>query len=178
MNLEKKYHQVKSAASSPSSEEEQSTGWRVEDCRKQDFVKQLKLMIVMVVLQIYHQNLGKLSGSQKTDLTEPVVFSQHPEFCEPDKDPEAEEGLEEVVGNHDLLDVVGLPVLHEGGPCYPDYVPVAAAEGQHRPGGGHEQPGINPEQWECQQGPLHDWNKRWKQSLAKRNKGILQENIN
>ena len=65
------------------------------------------------------------------------------------EDPKAEEGLEEVVGDHDLLYVVGFPVLHEGRPCYPDYVPVAAAEGQDRPGGRHEQPGIYPAKWVC-----------------------------
>ena len=78
-------------------------------------------------------------------LAEPVVAAGQPEVAGFLENPQAEKGLEEVVGDHELLDVVGRSVLHEGRACVADDVVVDGAEGQHRPRGGHEQPVVHPE---------------------------------
>ena len=49
-------------------------------------------------------------------LTVPAVVSRHEEGPALCKHPEAEESLAEVINNHDPLDVVGIPVLHEPRP--------------------------------------------------------------
>ena len=57
--------------------------------------------------------------------------------------PEAEGGLEDVVGPHDVLDVVGPPALHEPGPGHLDDVHVEAAQEDGRPSGAHQQPVVD-----------------------------------
>ena len=51
--------------------------------------------------------------------------------------------LEEVVGYHDVLDVVWLSVFHKPRACEPYHIVVEGAQTQHWPGGGHEQPVVH-----------------------------------
>ena len=51
--------------------------------------------------------------------------------------------LEEVVGYHDVLDVVWLSVFHKPRPCEPYHIVVEGTQTQHWPGGGHEQPVVH-----------------------------------
>ena len=78
-------------------------------------------------------------------MTQPVVLSGEPEPAGFLENPDAEQGLEQVVDHDQVLYVEGLPVLHEPGPGHPDDVVVEQAEGQGGPGGGHQQPVVNPE---------------------------------
>ena len=74
----------------------------------------------------------------------PPVVSGHvklPALAEP---PEAEQGLEEVVGNHEGLDVIWLMMLHEGRAGEPDDEDVEQEESKHRQRRGHEEPIIHP----------------------------------
>ena len=77
-------------------------------------------------------------------LAHPAVLAAQPEAGQPGEDPGAEESLQEVVEEHQLLDVVRGPALHEGGAGEPDQVVVEHAEAQGRPGRGHQQPGVDP----------------------------------
>ena len=45
-------------------------------------------------------------------MTQPVVSPSHPEAGSSQPDPEAETGLEEVVDDHNVLDVEWFSVLH------------------------------------------------------------------
>ena len=58
--------------------------------------------------------------------------------------PQAEEGLEGVVGDDKLLELIRLPVPHEPGPRHLDDVDVGGADHEGRPDGGHEGQGVGP----------------------------------
>ena len=55
-----------------------------------------------------------------------------------------EKGLEEIVGDHQLLDIVGWSVFHESWASVADDVVVNSTETKHRPRGRHEKPVIHP----------------------------------
>jgi len=76
-------------------------------------------------------------------LALPVVHARQPQTAAPGKHPSAEDGLEEVVDEHDVLDLIGGSVLHEVGAPDPDNVVVEDAAGQNWPRGGHEQPVVH-----------------------------------
>ena len=59
--------------------------------------------------------------------------------------PQAKERLKEIVGEHQFLDVKGWLALHVGGAGEPDHVVVEQTQTQGWPGGGHQEPVINPE---------------------------------
>ena len=46
-------------------------------------------------------------------LTDPVVLSSHVEAPALQEHPETEDGLEEIVGQHETPDLIRLPILHE-----------------------------------------------------------------
>ena len=54
--------------------------------------------------------------------------------------PTIEENLEEVVGEHGVLEVEWLPALHDEGPQHPDHQEVGQADEQGGGGAGHQQP--------------------------------------
>ena len=87
-------------------------------------------------------------------LAEPVVAAGQPEVAGFLENPQAEKGLEQIVGNHQLLDIVGWSVLHESWPSVSDDVVVDSTEAKHRPRGRHEEPVIHPGKENC------DWNKK------------------
>ena len=58
--------------------------------------------------------------------------------------PAIEEDLEQVVGEHGVLEAVGLPVPHERGPEHPDHQEVGQADDEGGGGAGHEQPVPDP----------------------------------
>ena len=58
--------------------------------------------------------------------------------------PAIEENLEQVVGQHGVLEAVGLPVPHEHGPQHPDHQEVGQADEEGGGGAGHEQPVPDP----------------------------------
>ena len=78
-------------------------------------------------------------------LTQPVVFSCQPESTGLLEYPDTEQGLEQIVDDHQVLYVEGFPILHEPGARHPDDVVVEDTESHSGPGGGHEEPVINPE---------------------------------
>ena len=61
------------------------------------------------------------------------------------EDPQAEQCLQEVVGEHQFLDIEGRLTLHVGGAGEPDHVVVEETQSQGRPGGGHQKPIVDPE---------------------------------
>ena len=77
-------------------------------------------------------------------LTKPIVPTSQPEVARLLEQPQTEKGLEEIVGNHEQLDVIWLAVLHESRPCAPDDVDIESGESKHRPRRGHEEPIIHP----------------------------------
>ena len=79
-------------------------------------------------------------------LADPAVLPGQPEPGQPAEDPEAHEGLEEVVEEHQLLHIIGRPALHEGGASKAHQVVVKQAKGEGGPWGGHQEPVINPTQ--------------------------------
>ena len=78
-------------------------------------------------------------------LTQPVVLSSEPEPTSLLENPDTEQGLEQVVDHDQVLYVERLPVLHEPWPRHPDDVVVEDTQSYCRPGGGHQEPVINPE---------------------------------
>ena len=58
--------------------------------------------------------------------------------------PAIEEDLEQVVGEHGVLEAVRLPVPHEHGAEHPDHEEVGQADEQGGGGAGHEQPVLDP----------------------------------
>ena len=77
-------------------------------------------------------------------LAEPVVPAAEPEVAGLLENPQTEKGLEEIVGDHQLLDIVRWSVLHESWSSVADDVVVDGTEAKHRPRGGHEEPVIHP----------------------------------
>ena len=53
--------------------------------------------------------------------------------------------MQEVVGEHEFLDIEGGLTLHVGGAGEPDHVVVEETQPQGRPGGGHQKPVIDPD---------------------------------
>ena len=82
-------------------------------------------------------------------LAQPVVPASQPEVAGLLENPQAEKGLEQIVGNHQLLDIVGWSVLHESWPSVSDDVVVDSTEAKHRPRGRHEEPVIHPGKENC-----------------------------
>ena len=66
-------------------------------------------------------------------LADPAVLSSEPEPREAAEDPETEESLEEVIEEHQLLHIIGRPVLHERWTSKADQVVVEQAKGQGGP---------------------------------------------
>jgi len=77
-------------------------------------------------------------------LAQPVVLPSQPESAGLLEYPDTEQGLEQVVHDHQVLYVEGLPVLHEPGPRHSDDVVVEDTQSGCGPGGRHQQPVINP----------------------------------
>jgi len=72
-------------------------------------------------------------------LAHPAVPTSQPECAGPIKHPGAEEGLEEIVGEHDTLYLVRGTVLHKTGPPHSHHVIIQEAAPQDRPRRPHEQ---------------------------------------
>ena len=68
-------------------------------------------------------------------------FSSLPSLGE---SPEAKQRLEQVVGQHDVLEIVGLSVLHEPWPGVLDDEDVQEADDGDWPDGGHKEKVIRP----------------------------------
>ena len=77
-------------------------------------------------------------------LADPAVLSCQPEARKPSEDPQTHESLEEIVEEHQLLDIIGWPVLHESRTSKADHVVVERAENKGGPWGGHQEPVVNP----------------------------------
>ena len=77
-------------------------------------------------------------------LAQQVVLPSKPEATSFAENPQAQKGLEEVVGYHDILDVIWRSIFHEPRPSNPYDIVVNCTESKHWPRGGHEQPVINP----------------------------------
>jgi len=76
-------------------------------------------------------------------LTVPVVTPGDIEPPPLHEHPRAEDGLEQVVGKHDALDLVRLTILHEPWSPDLDYVDIEYAYSCGDPDGGHQGPGVN-----------------------------------
>jgi hypothetical protein len=77
-------------------------------------------------------------------LADPAVLSCQPEARKPSEDPQTHQSLEEIVCKHQLLDIIGWPVLHESRTSKADHVVVESAEKKGWPWGRHQEPVVNP----------------------------------
>ena len=76
-------------------------------------------------------------------LTHPVVLPTQPELAQSREDPEAEESLEEVVKEHQFLDIIGRSSFHEGRSSKSDHVVIKETKNNSWPGRRHQHPIIN-----------------------------------
>ena len=79
-------------------------------------------------------------------LADPIVSSQEKKITDTAENPEAKEGLKEVVGNHNSLNIKGWSILHEPWCSKANQNVVHDANCSDRPGGWHEQPVVQPKE--------------------------------
>ena len=72
------------------------------------------------------------------------VLTSQPELREASEDPETEESLEEVVSEHQLLNIKGWFPLHEGWPNEPHEHIICCTQTHCWPGRRHQHPVIHP----------------------------------
>ena len=77
-------------------------------------------------------------------LTHPVVFTRQPELAQTGEYPQTEQGLEEVVGKHQFLNIKSWFSLHVSWSSKSDHVVVEETQSNSWPGRGHQHPVINP----------------------------------